>query len=192
MRWVHARRPGLRTSGYSCDRTSETNRRGCTIEDLTAFCAAQHPRVLAMLVMHVGDRWTAEELAQDVLVRVASNWSKVARMDTPAAWVSRVTVNVANSALRRRYAARRAAAGMHERPVHTDTTDVLAVRDAVRTLPQRQRTALVLKVWGGQSHAEAAAVMGIAEGTSRALVHQAMTTLRETFGVAISEGTSHV
>lgn len=150
---------------------------------LEAFLAAQHGRVLGLLVLHVGDRWVAEELAQDVLLRVAERWPKVSRMEQPSGWVTRVALNVANSSLRRTYAGRRAKARLHERPTETDHADVLAVRAAVAALPRRQRTAVVLRHFTGHSVRETADVMGIAEGTVTALTHQALTALRAEFDV---------
>ena len=53
---------------------------------------------------------------------------------------------------------------------------------AIRTLPNRQRTAIALRYVADLPQADIAAAMGVAPGTVAALLHQARTNLRQTLG----------
>ena len=57
--------------------------------------------------------------------------------------------------------------------------DRLYLWDAVRSLPPRQRTAIVLHYVADMSQEQVAGVMGIAPGTVAATLHAARDTLRE-------------
>lgn len=149
--------------------------------EMVAFCRREHPRILGVLSFAVGDRWVAEELAQETIIRICQQWPKVREMNSPQAWTHRVALNLANSWLRRRVAERRATARLHARPDPQpvrDDADVIAVRDAVRTLPQRQRTALLLRYYADLPAAQVASAMGCRESTVRALTYQAIAALR--------------
>jgi len=105
-------------------------------------------------------------------------------MANPTGWTYRVAFNLAKSGFRRRAAERRA----HRRAITIDVvddgeTDRLAVRDALGGLPERQRTAVVLRYYGQLSVAETAAAMGCAEGTVRALTSQGVQRLRASFPI---------
>jgi RNA polymerase sigma-70 factor (ECF subfamily) len=156
-------------------------------ERMTAFCRREHPRLVGALTLQTGDRGAAEELAQETLIRACQHWPKVSQMAAPRAWLHKVALNQARSWGRRRAAERRARARHDARPVeHRDTTesaDRLAVRAALRDLPERQRMAVVLRYYADLPAAEVASVMGCSEGTVRALTHQAITRLRGSSGL---------
>lgn len=150
--------------------------------DLQRLCREEYPRLLGMLALHVGDRWVAEELAQDAIVELSRQWPKVRSMQRPRAWLARVAMNKANSWWRRKYAERRAMdrlGALPEAPAAADVVDALAVREAVSALPRRQREALVLRYYAGLTSAEVAEHMGCAPSTVRVLTHQAINGLRD-------------
>lgn len=149
-------------------------------EELVQFCENTYPRLIGVLALYLGDRHVAEELAQETLVRVHQHWRRI-RSSNPEAWANRVALNLASSWWRRRHAERRANArhgSAPERAAHADPTDVLVVRAAVAGLPQRQRAALVLRYYAELPVAEVASHLHCAEGTVRALTHQAIVALR--------------
>ncbi|MGK9167052.1 sigma-70 family RNA polymerase sigma factor [Inquilinus limosus] len=53
-----------------------------------------------------------------------------------------------------------------------------AVARMIRTLPERQRLALLLAVQGGRSNAEIASILGVSEGAAEQLLVRARRTLR--------------
>lgn len=150
---------------------------------MAAFCRDHHRRLVGLVALQVGDRAVAEELAQDVLLRVCEHWS---RIDDPWAWSSRVAMRLSASWWRRRYAEWRAntrhGAGRVDAEVG-DSAATLAIRRAVAALPERQRQAVAYRYFAGFSVAETAAAMGCADGTVRALTSQGVAALRREFVV---------
>jgi RNA polymerase sigma-70 factor (sigma-E family) len=150
--------------------------------DLVAFCLAIHPALVGSLTLWTGERAVAEELAQDVLVRVWQHWPAVSTHPSPRAWTLRVAYNLAMSGLRRRSAERRAR-GRLGVPDEIDGdasrwADGLAVRAEVAALPARQRAAVVLRFYADLSVDEVAEVIGCAPGTVKSLTHRALQSLR--------------
>ncbi len=154
--------------------------------ELEEFCRSEHVRLVGLLALHVGDVGTAEELAQDAFARVCEHWPRVSKMANRRAWLNRVAINLANSWFRRKGAERRARTRHGpdiDVPCEADSADALAVREAVASLPRRQRTALVLRYFEDLSVAQASEVMGCAEGTVKALTHHAIRALRDQAGL---------
>lgn len=148
----------------------------------TAFCARLRPRLVGALGLHTGDRAVAEELAQEALARAWARWPKVQAMDRPEAWTYRVAFNLARSHWRRKGAERRANQRSATRPPDPPSPDhgsVMAVREAVATLPERQRRAVVCRFFADLSVAETAEALRCAEGTVKALTHKAVAALRD-------------
>jgi RNA polymerase sigma factor (sigma-70 family) len=156
-------------------------------EDLEAFIAREHPRLLGTISLVLGDAAVAEEVVQEALVAVASRWRRVRGMAAPGAYAHRTAMNLATSAVRRRGAERRARAraGFEVTTVHhdPDTADRLAVRAAVRDLPAAQREAVVLRWFLQLSVDETAARMGRSNQAVRNLTHRAVRQLRQVLDV---------
>lgn len=154
--------------------------------DFAAFCHREYPRLVRSLDLYLGDAHTAEDLAQEALLRAAQRWGRVSRLQSPGGWTYRVAINLANSQWRRRAARRRAhqrlaghAAVLHEDP---DVADQRAVREAICRLPSRQRTALVLRHYLGLSAGEVGEQLGCSPEAVRALTKRALGMLRDDLG----------
>lgn len=109
------------------------------LHDLTR---AEFPRLVGLLALYVGNVQTAEDLAQEALIRLHQHWPRVRAMDSPRAWLTRVAMNLASSSLRRTYAERRARSRVERRrpAALPESAEVLAIRDAgmpYRTGPVR-------------------------------------------------------
>lgn len=125
----------------------------------------------------------AEDVVQEALVRGATTPSL--RDDALAPWLTRVTINlcadlhreVARGRKRRLFAVRHAAVeGSPESDV-CDRAEARAVAAAVRTLPDRQRRALLL-VADGNDVASVADVLGCNYKAVESLLSRARATVR--------------
>jgi RNA polymerase sigma-70 factor (ECF subfamily) len=146
--------------------------------DLTAFCEEHWPRLVGALSLYTGDALLAEELAQDAVAQLCRHWRRVCRMDAPDAWLHRVARNLAHSHFRRAARGARASSGLQPEIVHPDD-EVIALRVAVASLPERERDAIVLRFYLGYSVRETADALGCPEGTVKTLTHRAVGRLRE-------------
>lgn len=160
---------------------------------LEAFCESNNERLVGLLTLHCGDRPTAEELAQETLVRVCMRWRSVGRMGNPEAWMFRVAINLANSYYRRKAAERKAKSRLGVETYHRDpdVANAVAIREALAELPKRQRAVLILRFYADLSTRDVADALGMPEGTVKTLSHRAMKTLRANITpVALKEVTN--
>lgn len=148
---------------------------------LERFCAEAWPVLVGALGHQFGDRWLAEELAQEALIRAADRWATVSRLRSPIGWTFRVGVNLGRSRLRRRRAARRAyeRAGGRDDHWDADVADRVAVREALASLSPRQREAVVLRYFLRLSAEDAADLLGTTAGAVRSSTHRALGALRD-------------
>lgn len=129
-----------------------------------------------------GDPGVAEDLLQAALVKVMTQWARVARADSPDAYVRRIVLN--ELLTERRRGARRAAR-QHLVPVDTTVQDLsttsatrLDLWHQVQQLPPRQRAVLVLRYYEDLTEAEIADALGISPGTVKSQASHALRALR--------------
>src|SRR5215218_1806867 len=94
-----------------------------------------------------GNRSGAEDIAQEAFLRAYRDWQRVGRYQYPGAWVRRVAVNLATSAVRRRLIEARVLARFwaREEPQLAELPASGAdFWQAVRSLPRRQAQAVTL------------------------------------------------
>lgn len=155
---------------------------GASEREFAAFCTEQHPRLVGVLALYTGDRDLAHDLAQEALARLWRDWRRLRRASSPGAYAYRTAINLANDHFRGRAVRRRhrdRVAARHETVQHDpDTAEAVAMRAAVAALPQRKRTALVLRYFADQTVATTAEAMGIPENTVKSLTRRALDDLR--------------
>ncbi|HEX2235368.1 MAG TPA: sigma-70 family RNA polymerase sigma factor [Actinomycetota bacterium] len=162
--------------------------------ELTAFCTDEHPRLVGMLGLYLGDRALAEELAQEALLRACRDWRRLQEVDDRAAWLRRVAFNLANSYFRRRLAERRARERLERRPRMSwdpDPVAAVAVRRAVAALPRRQRTAIILRFYLDMTLADVALAMDVPVSTAKSLCSRGLARLRASAGLTDFEEVRH-
>lgn len=147
---------------------------GRGVQDLNDPFADHYSRLTALARRVLGRADEAEEVAADALARLSGSSVEARQPEDVAAWLNRVTVNLALNRLRsrQRHDARVAAVGPTLGPPSPETPEEAVARaderDRVRAvlagLPDRQATALLLR-HAGQSYAEIAAALGVAEGS---------------------------
>jgi RNA polymerase sigma-70 factor (sigma-E family) len=150
------------------------------------FVAARSSALLSTAQVVVGDHQLAQDLVQEALVKAYVAWPRLRDTTKAEAYVRRIIVTTAISWRRRR--------SFHERPTdpipesrRTDDTDRLATHDVlwdeVRSLPPRQRAALVLRYYEDLSETATAELMGCSVGTVKSQVSAALGKLRKRVGV---------
>ncbi len=144
-----------------------------------SFYRQEYAAVVALVYGLSGSRWAAEDLAQEAFLRAHRDWDRVGAMDNPPAWVRRVAVNLAMSRFRRLRA--ETAARLRLTPAPPSLDGVYAEYGAfwheVRRLPVRQAQVVALRYIDDMSVAEIGRVLDVAEGTVKALLHQARARL---------------
>jgi RNA polymerase sigma factor (sigma-70 family) len=147
------------------------------------FLTGAYPRVVAAVALVERSRATAEDAVAEALARAWERSERGERIDSLPAWVTRVSLNLAKSRLRRARAESRA----HERSDARWLADEpdgerLDVERAMAQLPRRQRQATVLRYYLGYDVAEIARVLGVSEGTIKTTLHRARHTMATSLG----------
>jgi RNA polymerase sigma-70 factor (ECF subfamily) len=143
-----------------------------------------YPRIHRWALGQTDDADTAEDVAQQVLIRLHVHLGRFRGDSKLSTWLFQVTRNAARDAFRRRRRRER----MIERAVTADPTvasdeversELMGLaRDALARLPERQRTVLDLVDLQGYAATEAATLLGLSPGTVRAHLFRARRALR--------------
>lgn len=152
--------------------------------DFDAFCVEAHQPLVAAVSLYCGSLETAEDAVQEALARACLRWRTVGRHANPAGWVYRVATNLTKSHLRRLTMRRRVEPRTWSSSVHydADAGDAVAVREALRALKSRTRTAIVLRYYLGYSVAETASAMRMPPNTVKTLVRRGLADMQQRLG----------
>jgi RNA polymerase sigma-70 factor (ECF subfamily) len=135
-----------------------------------------------------GNHADADDLAQDIFLRVYRHLAAFRGESSFRTWLYRISLNRLSSY--RRGAARERArrsdreVGDGVAAVPQNSGDLIAreehlrLENAVRHLPDRQRHTVILRFYEGLKYREIAAVLGCSEGTAKASLFQAVRALR--------------
>jgi RNA polymerase sigma-70 factor (ECF subfamily) len=147
------------------------------------------PRLFGLAYRMLGTPADAEDVLHDAWLRLHAQ--DLARLDDPEAWLVTVTTRLALDRLRRAKAERAHYTGpwlpepLVPEAEHPDATLergeslTLSFLLLLERLSPEERAAFLLHEVFDYSHAEAAAILGIAEDACRQRVHRAKTRLRE-------------
>lgn len=146
------------------------------------YARRQLPSLLRTSRAICGDRHLAEDLVQDVLIKLHSRWHDVSALDARDAYVRRMLVNEFLS-WRRKWARLVPHADPADGSVaNNDHVAALAERDAlareIATLPRRQRVVVTLRYLSDLSDADIASTLGCSESTVRVHAARALAALR--------------
>ena len=146
------------------------------------FASAQLPAVLRFAAVLAGDRAAAEDLAQEVLIRVYSRWDRISGLDRPEFYVRKMILNEFLSWRRRSAGQARRDLTAELASAVPDHTEAYSEREALlgelSKLPRRQRAVLVLRYYEGRPDTEIAELLGCAPGTVRGYASRALAALR--------------
>jgi RNA polymerase sigma factor (sigma-70 family) len=136
-----------------------------------------YPRAYGLAYRMLGNRQAAEDVASETMARALMRWNRLDRDRLPG-WVLRVTANQSIDLMRRK--GRTLEVGVVD--LEDSTTLRLALADALRQLPKRQREAIALRYLSDLSEADTAAALGIAPGSVKVHVHRGLASLRNQLG----------
>ena len=140
-----------------------------TFEELYA---EQYRSMLRLAHALVDTREQAEEVVQDSFAAI---YERFDRLDHPTAYLRTTVVNGCRRVLRRRMLLRR----QPTPPGEDGSLGYNHVVDAIKRLPHKQRSMIVLRYDLQLTDAEIAATLGMPIGTVKSTLHRALAALRK-------------
>jgi RNA polymerase sigma-70 factor, ECF subfamily len=126
-------------------------------------------RMWAVAMRTLGDREEAADALQDAMVSAFRNAAGYRAEAAVSTWLHRIVVNACLDRIRRRQARPTVPLGetdhAYRRDDHSSTETRLDIEAALAAIPEGQRAALVLVDMQDLPVAEAAEILGVAEGT---------------------------
>ncbi len=158
---------------------------------LSELYSLYFPRVYRYILARTGNTHDAEDLAEEVFMRMLAAIERFEWRDVPfSAWLFRIAHNAVISQ-RRRNGSRGSSAPLTESlPMGSPGPEELVekrmalneIMKAAETLPDAQRQVISLRFAAGLSVAETAQVMNKGEGNVKVIQHNAIVRLREMMG----------
>jgi len=144
-------------------------------------------RVFGLACRYTYDPVAAEDLLQDVFIKIFTRLEDVRDVDTLSAWVYRVALNTCFSYLRNKRLRSRTMVplsaiegGPGEATYDTHETGLRKpIEEALRALPARLRSVFMLHDVDGFKHGEISRILGCSVGTSKSQLFKARMRLRE-------------
>ena len=163
-----------------------------SVVESQAWVTETYGALVGTLTLYCGDRSTAEDCAQEALVRL---WMRRPGIDDPRAWVFRCAFHLVTSTARRRLAERRAVHRLASLPRLTDEHAAIVERyvdlhRGLAALPVRQRQAVLLRYLADLDIPQVARAMGCSSGTVKAHLARGLAALRS--GGLISPDAHHL
>ena len=154
--------------------------------DFNEFVLARQQRMLRTAYLLCGDWHLAQDLTQNALAKVYVEWARIQRVDSVDAYVHRMLFRTYIDTYRRRRKQEILSAAV------PDVADVdseagrgdvrLVLLAALAKVTPRYRAVLVLRFWEDRSITEAAAALGISEGSVKSHSHRGLHQLRSVLG----------
>jgi RNA polymerase sigma-70 factor (sigma-E family) len=150
---------------------------------VTEIYTAHYNQLVRLAVMLVHDLQTGEEVVQDAFEAMHLAWRRLRDTEKALSYLRQAIVNRSRSVLRHRKVVEMHApkpAPDEQSAEHAAMTLIerSAVTSALRSLPARQREAVVLRYYGDFSEADIAKAMGISRGAVKSHTARAMAALK--------------
>ncbi|MEE8369137.1 MAG: sigma-70 family RNA polymerase sigma factor [Dehalococcoidia bacterium] len=158
---------------------------------LSELYSLYFPRVYRYILARTGNTHDAEDLAEEVFMRMLAAIERFQWREAPfSAWLFRIAHNAVISQRRRNGARGPSAALSDSLPMKSPGPEELVekrmalneIMRAAETLPDAQRQVISLRFAAGLSVAETAQVMNKGEGNVKVIQHKAIVKLREMMG----------
>jgi RNA polymerase sigma-70 factor (ECF subfamily) len=146
------------------------------------------PRVYRYILARMGNPYDAEDLTEEVFLRVLDAIERFQWREAPfSAWLFRIAHNAVISQRRKEGARGRSSPLSEALPVDSQGPEEMVanrlvlneVMKAAETLPDAQRRVISLRFAAGLTVAETARAMGKGEGNVKVIQHKAIAKLRE-------------
>lgn len=154
-------------------------------------------RIINLITRFVGDQDRAEDIAQEVFIRVYRNRERYRKSGKFSTWIFTIAANLAKNEIRRKVRHRRVVSMDEEREPGMSLAATLAddapspgqvlerrelevlILNAIESLPERYRLALVLRDIEGLAYEEVSRVLGIPGGTVRSRINRARLMVKD-------------
>ena len=146
------------------------------------------PRVYRYILARMGNPYDAEDLTEEVFLRVLDAIERFQWREAPfSAWLFRIAHNAVISQRRKDGARGRSSPLSEALPVNSQGPEEMVenrlalneIMKAAETLPEAQRRVISLRFAAGLTVAETARAMGKGEGNVKVIQHKAIAKLRE-------------
>jgi RNA polymerase sigma-70 factor (ECF subfamily) len=151
------------------------------MKDFESWYRREHPRLVTSLLLVAGDIHAAQEAADEAFARALVRWDRVGDMESPNGWTYRVALNVLRRRGRRAAVERRLLA-RHPAPLNVPPPAGEAW-DAVKHLPPRQRSVVVLRFVADLTEEQ----VGMALGVSRSTISSTLADARRTLARLLAD-----
>lgn len=142
-------------------------------------------RIFSLAYRHTYNAESAEDLLQEIFIKVFSNLEKLDKDEAFPGWMYRVAVNTCLSYLRSHKKERRMSVSLSDvESVSGETKDVSEkmlrepLEEAIQSLPTKLKSVFLLHDVQGFRHEEIAQIMGCTVGTSKSQLFKARMKLR--------------
>jgi RNA polymerase sigma-70 factor (sigma-E family) len=162
--------------------------------DVAALFDRHYAALCRLAYVILGDSAMAEEIVMDALLKTYKGWGRIRDLDRSDAYLKRAVVNLCRSKIRRKIVESRVNEVTHHRdalkmpawdPERHETSRL--VWAAVKTLPERQRAAVVLRYFEDLPEAQIAEVLECSVGTVKSQLSKARAKLEKQLGASLAE-----
>jgi RNA polymerase sigma-70 factor (sigma-E family) len=161
--------------------------------DFESYAAARQHHLYRTAYLLCGDRDRAQDLVQTTLVALLRSWRKARLAENPDAYAKKALVRAFLTEQRKLRRSVSAHAILQTEPGATaaaaaDPAELrLVVLDALRSLPAKPRTMVILRYWEDLSVEETAALLGCSTGNVKSQCSRSLAKLRELLGDRFTE-----
>ncbi len=152
-----------------------------------------YPRMFRAALMMTGNRWDADDLAQETCLQAMRSWRRFAQRSSSATWLYAILMNQHRKRLRaarRRWNRWLRWFNCTRSEGQDDSPDARILQDewrgslwsAVADLPEAQRHAVVLRYSEGLTYEQIAGVLRCPLGTVKSRLHHGLAELRRRLG----------
>ncbi len=149
------------------------------------ICERHRDRIFTFACYYLGNREDAEDVTQEVLLRLWENWRSIEQEGLPA-WITRVARNACLDSLRRRHSYRNVVSADPDEQVLATAADTASdpagqleasdfqrqLEDALQHLPEAHRAVVVLREIQGMKYEQISNSLNLPLNTVKVYLHR--------------------